>query len=164
MKIVLMIVLSAVCLFFGGRFYFKYKRRKNFFEALVYLCQKFDVEINFSRERVQNIISSLDDKIKQALCGLDKNFLSTLVAKESLDKPKLFEKIAFLSEDEQNSIFLFFKSLGRSDMENQLKEIKNFESKFNDFSSASNVEFKKYGKLSIKLAVVASLMIVVIFL
>ncbi len=164
MKIVLMIVLSAVCLFFGGRFYFKFKRRKNFFEALVYLCQKFDVEINFSRERVQKIITSLDDKIRQTLCGLDKNFLSILDSKENLEKPKLFQNISFLSEEEQNTVFLFFKSLGRSDIENQLKEIKNFESKFDQFSSASNLEFKKYGKLSVKLAIIASLMIVVIFL
>lgn len=164
MKIILMVLLSAICLFFGARFYFRYKRRKNFFEALVYLCQKFDVEINFSRERVQNIISALDEKIKQSLCGLDKNFLTCIENKQNIDKSKLFEKISFLSADEQNSIFLFFKSLGRSDMENQLKEIKNFSTKFNDFLSASNLDFKKYGKLSIKLAVVACLMVVVIFI
>ena len=164
MKIIIIAILSLVCIFFGLKFYTKYKKRKNFFDALVYLCQKFDVEINFSRQRVQNIILSLDEKIKQNLCGLDKNFLQCLENKESLEKQKLFENLSFLNEDEQNNIFLFFKSLGRSDMENQLKEIKNFEKKFEDFLSTASLEFKKYGKLSLKLGFVACLLVVVIFI
>lgn len=164
MKILLIIIFSSFCLFFGARFYFKYKRRKSFFDALIFLCHKFDVEINFSRERVVNIISSLEEKVKQNLCSLDKNFISCIENKESLEKDKLLKNISFLSEDEGNSIFLFFKSLGRSDMENQLKEIKNFENKFSQFCLSSSQDFQKYGKLSIKLAIVACLMVVVLFI
>lgn len=164
MKILLIVIFSSICFAFGAKFYFKYKRRKNFFDALIFLCHKFDVEINFSRERVVNIISSLEEKVKQNLYGLDKNFISSIENKESLEKDKLLKNLTFLSEEEGNSIFLFFKSLGRSDMENQLKEINNFENKFSQFCTASSQEFKKYGKLSIKLAIVACLMVVVLFI
>ena len=164
MKILLIIIFSFICLAFGAKFYFKYKRRKNFFDALIFLCHKFDVEINFSREKVVNIISSLEEKVKLNLYGLDKNFITTIENKENLEKDKLLKNLNFLSEEEGNSIFLFFKSLGRSDMENQLKEINNFENKFSQFCTASSQEFKKYGKLSIKLAIVACLMVVVLFI
>lgn len=164
MKILLLLVLASLCLFFGYKFYHKYKKRKCFFEALVFLCQKFDVEINFSRERVQNILLNLDEKTKQNLCGLVENFLCCLESQESLDKQKLLKNISFLSEDELNRLFLFFKSLGRSDVENQLKEIKNYEAKFNDFFAQASNEYKKYGKLSLKLSFVATLMVIVIFL
>ena len=164
MKILLIVIFSSICFAFGAKFYFKYKRRKNFFDALIFLCHKFDVEINFSREKVINIISSLEEKVKQNLYGLDKNFISSIENKESLEKDKLLKNLTFLSEEEGNSIFLFFKSLGRSDMENQLKEINNFENKFSQFCIASSQEFKKYGKLSIKLAIVACLMVVVLFI
>lgn len=164
MKFLLLIILISVCLLVGGKFYFKYKKRFLFFEALVYLCQKFDVEIAFSRQRVQSIVSSLDEKLKNNLCGLDENFLNCISSENLIEKEKLFSNINFLTDDEQNTIFLFFKSLGRSDMENQLKEIKNFENKFSAFQTQSNNDYKKYGKLSLKLSVIASLMIIVIFL
>lgn len=164
MKILLLIFISSICLLFGYKFYHKYKQRKQFFETLVFLCQKFDVEINFSRERIQKILINLDAKLKLNLCGLIENFLSCLEIQENLDKQKLFKNITFLTEEEQNKIFLFFKSLGRSDMENQLKEIKNYEIKFNEsFAQASN-DYKKYGRLSLKLSLVSTLMIIVIFL
>lgn len=164
MRILLIIIFSFICLAFGAKFYFKYKRRKNFFDALIFLCHKFDVEINFSREKVVNIISSLEEKVKLNLYGLDKNFITTIENKENLEKDKLLKNLNFLSEEEGNSIFLFFKSLGRSDMENQLKEINNFENKFSQFCTASSKDFQKYGKLSIKLAIVACLMVVVLFI
>ena len=164
MKFVLIVLLISICVLIGGKFYFKYKKRLLFFEALVYLCQKFDVEIAFSRQRVQNIITSLDEKLKNNLCGLDKNFLNCISSENLIEKENLFFDINFLTDDEKNTIFLFFKSLGRSDMENQLKEIKNFDSKFTAFQTQSNSDYKKYGKLSVKMSIIASLMIVVIFL
>lgn len=164
MKIFLIIFFSSICLALGAKFFFKYKRRKNFFDALIFLCHKFDVEINFSREKIVNIISSLEEKVKQNLYGLDKNFFYSIENKEILEKDKLLKNLNFLSEEEGNSIFLFFKSLGRSDMENQLKEIKSFENKFSQFCTASSKDYQKYGKLSIKLAIVSCLMIVVLFI
>ena len=164
MKIVLMIVLSAVCLFFGGRFYFKYKRRKNFFEALVYLCQKFDIEINYSRERFKNIFLNLDDKYKKDLKGIDGNYIAFIDKESPLDKDSLFKNMTFLKDSEKELIFSFFKTLGRSDVDSQSKEIKNFQSRFESIANNAQSENKKYGSLSIKLGIIAGLLIVVIFI
>ncbi len=164
MKILLIVVFSILFFSIGFKFYLKYKKRYLFFESLVFLCQKFDVEIAFSRQRIQNIISTLDEKLKQNLSGIDKNYLSCMESENLIEKEKLFENINFLNEEEKNNIFLFFKSLGRTDLENQLKELKNYENKFLTLQTTSNNEFKKYGKLSIKLGIIACLMVVVIFL
>ena len=47
MKWILIAVIFGVCVFIGFMFSLKYKRRSNFFKALVLLAQKLDVGINF---------------------------------------------------------------------------------------------------------------------
>lgn len=164
MKYVLLILLVCVTTFIGYVFSKKYRTRVNFFQALLYLCQKFDIEINFSRERLKNIFESLDEKNKNNLKGIDKNFISFIDKEVSLEKENLFKGITFLKEDEKDLIYTFFKSLGRSDVDSQSKEIKNFQSRFETLVTQTNAENKKYGSLSIKLGVIAGLLIVVIFI
>ena len=45
MKYFLLISLVFITTFIGYLFSKKYKTRSNFFQALLYLCQKFDIEI-----------------------------------------------------------------------------------------------------------------------
>ncbi len=164
MKILLLILLACIAILIGYIFSKKYKTRSNFFLSLVMLCQKFDVEINFSRERLKNMFDSLEEKHKRNLYGIDKNFLSYLDKETSLDKESLFKNINFLKNDEKDVIFMFFKSLGRSDVDSQSKEIKNYQTRFESFSSTANNDNKKYGALSIKLGIIAGLFLIVLFI
>ena len=52
MKYVLLILLVCDATFIGYVFSKKYRTRANFFQALLYLCQKFDIEItNVNRQK-----------------------------------------------------------------------------------------------------------------
>ena len=164
MKLLLLVLIACLAIYIGFIFSKKYKKRENFFLALVMLCQKFDVEINYSRQRLKNIFSSLDDKQKKSLHGIDKNFLSFIDKESPLDKNFLFNGINFLKEDEKDVIFMFFKNLGRSDVDSQSKEIRNFQNRFESFSTSAINENKKYGSLCIKLGIVAGLFIVILFI
>lgn len=128
------------------------------------LCQKFDVEINFSKERLKNIFENLDAKQKDKLYGLVENFLSYIEQENPLEKDTLFKGITFLKEEEKDVVFMFFKSLGRSDLASQSKEAKNFLTRFETLASSSNNDNKKFGSLSIKLGIIAGLFIIVIFI
>lgn len=164
MKFILIIIFSLISIYLGYIFSKKYRARENFFLALIMLCQKFDVEINYSRQRLKNIFSSLDEKQKKSLHGIDKNFLSFIDKETPLEKEFLFKGISFLKENEKDVIFMFFKTLGRSDVDSQSKEIKNYQSRFETFSTTAINENKKYGKLSIKLGIISALFIVVLFI
>lgn len=164
MKYLLLFVLAGACFFIGFIFSKKYKKRANFFQALVMLCQKFDVEINFSRERLKNIFQNLDQKQKDKLAGLVDNFLSYIEQEIPLEKETLFKGITFLKEEEKDVVFMFFKSLGRSDVDSQSKEAKNYLSRFETLSSSANNENKKYGSLSVKLGIIAGLFVIVLFI
>lgn len=164
MKYFLLVMLVLAGGIIGYAFAKKYKQRANFFSALIILCQKFDVEINYSRERLKNIFLSLDEKNKKNLFGIDKNFISYLDKEVELEKTELFKNINFLKDNEKDVIFPFFKSLGRSDVDSQSKEIKNFLTRFENLSSSAELDNKKYGSLSIKLGIISGLFLVVILL
>ena len=69
-----------------------------------------------------------------------------------------------MKDNEKDLIFTFFKSLGRSDVDSQSKEIKNFQMRFDELVSTTTQENKKYGALSIKLGLIVGLIVVVIFI
>lgn len=164
MKIVILILIALICVLIGYIVSKKYRVRANFFQALLYLCQKFDIEINYSRERVKNIFLNLDEKYKKDLKGIDINYISFLDKQVPLDKDNLFKNITFLKENEKEMIFSFFKTLGRSDVDSQSKEIKNFQTRFDELAKDVNSDYKKYGSLSIKLGIITGLLIIVIFI
>ena len=164
MKYIFLIIIVCICTFVGYAFSKKYKIRANFFQSLLYLCQKFDIEINYSRERLKNIFLNLDDKNKNSLKGIDKNYIAFIDKEVPLDKDSLFKGINFLKDNEKDLIFTFFKSLGRSDVDSQSKEIKNFQMRFDELVSTTTQENKKYGALSIKLGLIGGLIVGVIFI
>ena len=67
MKWIIMGVLFCVCVGVGYLFSMKFKKRVQFYSALIMLAQKLDVEINFSRERLKKLIESVDDKTRKNL-------------------------------------------------------------------------------------------------
>ena len=132
MKWIIMGVLFCVCAGVGYLFSMKFKKRVQFYSALIMLAQKLDVEINFSRERLKKLIESVDDKTLKNLFEVDKNFISYLDSEGELDMNKLLAKCTFLKNDEKEMVYLFFKNLGRSDVTGQTKEIQNFLKRFDD--------------------------------
>ena len=164
MKILLLVFAVIATTYIGYSFSRKYKQRADFFGAIVMLCQKFNLEINYSRERVKNILKNLDDKHKKKLYGVDKNYILYLEQQEELTKDLLCKNFKYLKEDERDLLLMFFKSLGRSDVESQSKEINNFQERFDNLTKTAVADNKKYGSLSLKLGFIAGLFIVVLFI
>ena len=164
MKLAFIFFFSAIFIYIGFAFSKKYRQRQQFFNAIILLCHKFDVEINFSRDRIINIFQSIDDKLKTQLFGIDKNYINYLTNENTLEKENLFKNINFLKDDEKDLLFIFFRTLGRSDIDSQSKEIKTFSSKFEEFAKKAQLENKKYGSFSIKIAFLASIFVFILFI
>ena len=162
MKYFLILIVFCVCVFVGYVFSAKYSKRKKFFSSLISLADKLSLEINFSRERLKVLIENFDATSKKHLLGLDEKFVDYLDKKCELNQEEMFQKIDILKKDEKELILLFFRTLGRSDVENQTKEIQSFVSRFNEIKTQCDLENKKYGSLSFKLGIVAGLFFAVI--
>ena len=164
MKYILICLLATISIYIGYSFSRKYVKRAKFFQELVMLCNKFEIEINYSRERLKNLFLSLDQKQQASLQGIDKNFIDFLEGQKQLEKEDLFKNISFLKDNEKDAIFLFFKALGRSDAESQSKEIKNYRTKFEEFALSASNDNKKYGSMSFKLGIVCALLVSILIL
>ncbi|MBQ8845380.1 MAG: stage III sporulation protein AB [Clostridia bacterium] len=163
-KWLIMIILFFLCILIGYYFSQRYVNRLKFFKSLILLCQNLDIEINYSRERLKKLINNYDEKTKKNLLGIDQEFLKYLDNPKELKKEELFKNAGILKKEEQDLIFLFFKNLGRSDVENQTKELKNFIAKFEEIKIKAENENKKYGSLSLKLGLIIGLFILVILI
>lgn len=164
MKFVLLALLFAISVVTGYIFSLKYKKRQKFFSSLIMLAEKLDVEINYSRERLKILISDFDEKQKKTLFGIDLNYLAYLDGKVELSNQTLFKNINFLKENEKDIVFIFFKSLGRSDVENQSKEIKSYIKRFEEQSKICDNDNKKYGSLCTKLGVIFGLFLIIVLI
>ncbi len=164
MKYVLIIVLFCVCCGVGYFFSTKYMKRKRFFNSIIILADKLSLEINFSRERLKVLLQNFDSANRKNLLGIDERFIDYLDKKCELTSEEMFKKADCLKADEKDFVLLFLKTLGRSDVENQTKEIQNFTARFNEKKEQCDAEQKKYGALSIKLGIVAGLFCVIILI
>lgn len=162
MKFLFIVIIFCLCVFVGWVFSKKYLKRKRFFNSLISLCEKLSLEINFSRERLRVLMENFDEKQKKDLLGVVEEFNEYLEHRGELDETKIFKNASILKPDEKSAILLFLKTLGRSDVENQTKEIGNFIARFSEMKTVCDAEQKKYGALSIKLGVIAGLFFVVI--
>jgi len=162
MKYLLISVLFCVCVAVGFALSSKYMKRKRFFNALISLSEKLALEINFSRERLRVLIENFDSSSKKYLLGIDEVFVDYLERKCELTQESLFKKALVLKDDEKSCVLLFLRTLGRSDVENQTKEINNFVSRFSEMKTKCDQDQKKYGSLSVKLGIVAGLFFAVI--
>lgn len=158
-----MVVFSVISIFLGVYVFFRYKKRLKFFTALMWLCEKLEVEISYSKERLEKLFLSLDRSVEPNLLGVDKNYLLYLQKGQILDGATLFKDVDCLKDAEKQDILLFFKNLGRSDSETQTSQIKNFYAVTLNYKQVAETENKKYGKSAIKLAVLGVLFAVVIF-
>ena len=163
-KWLIIAILFFISVMIGYKFSEKYNKRLKFYKSLILLCQNLDVEINFSREKLRHLIENYDEKTRKNLLGIDEEYISYLSNPIELKKEDLFKKANILKTEEKDIIYLFLKNLGRSDVENQSKEIKNFLSKFEEYKNTAELENKKYGSLSVKLGVIAGLFILVILI
>lgn len=164
MKYILIVVLFIISLSVGAYFYLKFDKRKKFFSALIMLAEKLSVEINFSRERLKVLIENFDVSSRKNLLNVDEGYLAYLNKSAELDSKEVFKNAQVLKQEEKDFILLFLKTLGRSDVENQTKEIQNFLRRFQEMKEVCDGEFKKYGSLSLKLSVVAGLFFAIILI
>ena len=164
MKYVFILAIFSICVFIGYAVSLKYTKRKRFFASMISLADKLSLEINFSRERLKVLVENVDKSTHINLLGIDQKFVDFLDRKIDLTQQALFDKNDMLKNEEKDTILLFFKTLGRSDVENQIKEIQGFSEKFKEMKKQCDLEQKKYGSLSFKLGIIAGLFFIVIMI
>lgn len=142
-----------------------YRKRKRYFDDLILVSERLSVDIRFSKDTLTKILSNSIDSygndIKKSING----YLEFLKDNQKeLNNDLLFKKSTLIKKDEQETIFLFFKSLGRLDASNQISEINNFKTKFIALRDEADNDNKKFGSLSFKLAILFALLVIILLI
>ena len=155
MKIVLCLAVIFLFGLIGFGIAGSYMERKKFFFSFNNFLELIKSDINFSSKKIGQII---DETI---LICRDKNFLQLLKNYKNeiknnlqIEKENLFFNINILSEQEKESIYLFFKRLGRVDISSQTESINQIKNKCDEYYKQAQDEYKKYGSLYTKLGIV----------
>jgi stage III sporulation protein AB len=142
-----------------------YRKRKRYFEDLILLSERLSVDISFSKDNLQTILKNSIDSYGNDLKSSIKGYMEFLKNNEKeLSNNLIFKKSSLIKDEEKETVFLFFKSLGRLDASNQVSEINNFKIKFVSLRDDAENDNKKFGSLSFKLAILFALMIIILLI
>ena len=111
---------------------------------------------------MRSLFDGLDENLKKDLIGIGGNYTTYLDGNGELSQAELFKGINILKEQEKEVVFMFFKMLGRTDVDSQSKEIKNFENRFQYMATSAIMDNKKYGGLSVKMGLIMGLLSAVV--
>lgn len=146
------LIFCFVCVL-GVIFYRKTLKRLNFYKDFCCFCQSLETQISFFQNKIYDIIKL------QSFKSDFQNILNNFLKKETN-----FGEIKFLSEQEKQEVFLFFNKLGRTNAQNEQKEIQKFEQNLNKkIEEIKNVELKK-SKLKLNLFIMFALFVFIMLL
>lgn len=165
MKWVLLIFIVVCFSYIGYGFSKYYSRRNKFFEDLILFSERLCIDIAFSKDKMLSIVNACKLEVSKDLERVLLVYEKYLVGEiEDFTEEMYFETSNLLNEDEQSSIKLFFKNLGRLDSKNQTKEIENFKTKFELLRKNSDIENRKFGGLFIKLGFILGLTLAILLI
>lgn len=162
MKFVMIIALVSLCTYVGYGFSKYYINRNEFFKEFILFLNKVNLNINFSKEKLKNIIDEYKTQSKELILIL-KNFLLCL-EERSINEKKLFAGTKLLKSEEKNILLGFFSSLGHFDLAGQTKHLESFIKEFEIRQKQAEDEKNKYSPLFTKLGLIAGVVISLILL
>lgn len=165
MKYILIAVIVLGISYIGYGISKYYRKRKRYFEDLILVAERLSVDISFSKDNLKTILSNTIDSYGNDVKNSIKGYMEYLKNNEKdLTTDLLFKKSSLIKDEEKETIFLFFKSLGRLDASNQVFEINNFKTKFVALRDVADNENKKFGSLSFKLAILFALLVTILLI
>lgn len=162
MKFLMIIVLIALCTYVGFGFSKYYVQRYIFFKEFREFLNKFNLKINFSKDKLQDVVKNHNSKNKNIISLLN-NFLEGLENKK-LTKENLLKHIKILKDEEKDIIFNFFSQVGHFDLLGQTRQIENYNKLFEDIEKTAEIEKNKFSPLFIKLGLIIGVVISLILL
>ena len=154
MKIIVLLVVCVCVFYIGYLFTSLYKRKLQIFSDLIKLCDLLENKIKFKKELVPQILNE-----SRTLFCKEFNFL--------IDE--LYFKIGgnivgiLLSDYEFKIVKQFFDSIGTLDVEGEISNVKANSEQFKSVYYELKANNKTVGELGVKLGVLLSILVFIIF-
>lgn len=133
------------------------KRRANYFASCVRLTDKLIADISFRKENLLTILKEFAATDQTELAANINTY-----CEKPFDKSEIATKI--LKQDERARVGEFFDSLGGSDSDTQLFELRNYSEYFASKLSDEELKLKKSGNIGLKLSALFGLAVGILIL
>lgn len=140
LKIILLILLVALCTFGGYVLTKKYRQKKQFYYELFLFNDRFITEVTFRKRPLTEFCKSFD--YSNDFSNMIDGFLIKKNYKIGLE---------YLSDDEKSFVEDYFKMLGKSDSKSQTAYLTEIKKEIDNKKALSEADLKKYSDLYIKL-------------
>mgnify|MGYP004514837339 CR=1 FL=1 len=122
-------------------------------------------EIGFLKTDITGSINKFNNCSSKDFSKVLKLYLTTLKQSQNFydDFMESLSKLNILKTNEKEKICSFFDSLGKSNQQEQIAQIENFKNDFMAELSSAKDDNKKYGTVSLKLGMLLSLAVFIIF-
>ena len=165
MKIALILILIFMSGAIGYGLSGVYKQKKKFYDSYLIFLQDLLSDIGFSENKLSNIIQEKKNTItNKELNILLVNYQNVIKGDVELTKENLFNNIKLLNEQEKNEIYLFFKTLGKTDVFNQVESIKNRCESTKKYCDKLAKDCEKYCPLYTKLSILLGLFLALLII
>ena len=165
-KILLLCILCSLIIFIAYKISAYYKQRQMLFENLCEFCNYMQTEIGFLKTDITASIDKFNNCSSKDFSKVLKLYLTTLKQSQNFydDFMESLSKLNILKTNEKEKICSFFDSLGKSSQQEQIAQIENFKNDFMTELSNTKDDNKKYGAVSLKLGMLLSLAVFIIFI
>ncbi|MDD3397563.1 MAG: stage III sporulation protein AB [Clostridia bacterium] len=163
MKYLILAGIVVICGYIGYGLSAYYNNRLRFFKNLELLFEKLCLEINFSQHKLVSIMRDFSTHNKEVL-KIIKNYVDCLNNNQKLTNETLFKDIKILNDEEKNILNLFFLSLGKLDVLNQIKQLEAQKEQLKQFYLKAEKDAQKYVPLYMKLGIIFGLTIAIILM
>lgn len=163
MRYIILLGIVFICGYIGYGLSLYYSNRLKFFRNLELLFEKLSLEINFSQNKLISIMQDFTTNNKEVLKVIN-NYIEVLNSDLKSTNEILFKDIKILNEEEKNILNLFFSSLGKLDVSNQIKQLEGQKEQLKQFYLKAEQEAQKYVPLYMKLGIIIGLAFALIFI
>ena len=165
-KIFLLCVLCLLVIFLAYKIGSYYKQRQRFFENVCEFCNFLQTEIGFLKTDITSLMTKYSNCSSKDFSKVLQLYIDSLKKAQNFHEDFIdnLSKLNLLKTNEREKICSFFDSLGKSSQDEQLAQIENFKNEFASQLKNASEDNKKYGTSSLKLGILLSLAIFIIFI
>ncbi len=159
MKLLICLAIIVLSLCLGVVFVNQLKRKKCFWIEMVKLCDVLSANINFGQKKIKEILIDYSKNCNKELNRIINMYLLFLDKKTSTFVVEDFD----YDVEKTKNIKEFFESFGELDIYNELSRIENYKKIFAVYKNKAEENDAKYGSLIIKLSLIFSILICILF-
>jgi len=150
-KFLLLVAVILVCAFVGYLLNLYYKTRIDIYEDVLKMCNTFKSEIYF-----------LQTDFKTLLANFSSCKTTTAITQDYLKNGRATS--VFLKQKESGELVEFFSSIGKRDVDGEIKNLGFWEEVFKTKRDAVKGFYDKYGVMILKLSIIVGSMLAIILI